>query len=478
MLRKRDHLMRRFLPTLALLLVPSFAWAQGAVSKCGPATAGHIAMWSNGSCLVDGGGISAANTTPANTNLPGTLLSGVAIVNSAQGLALYSNYATSGFSALKLGFDASGNGLISLDSPLGQANKTVYLEKNGTLYELPGSGAGGGITGPASSVVGDLATWNSSTGTALRDPGIGPIQSISANSVLCNPNAFAAGLTACTGTGSLGRVVFSGGTPIFTGTPTVSTAADPTINLNTTANVGAGNRTGTLQVTGRNASNALVGYSNLDFYSRTVTAGAENGLISFLNLVGGAPTVDGQISGGWIVGNPTGSFKGVGTINIADSVWLDGVKTITAPGQFKGTATNDNAAAGYVGEYVTANVAPGSAISLTSTVAVDVTSISLTAGDWDVSCAANWAGGGTTTVGSLDAGLSTTSATIDTAQDRRVRKTYLNGTPWATAANDTTLIGPARFLLSGTTTVYCVAQATFGVSTQTVYGQIWARRVR
>ncbi len=50
-----------------------------------------------------------------------------------------------------------------------------------------------------------------------------------------------------------------------------------------------------------------------------------------------------------------------------------------------GTTTNDNAANGDVGEYVEASVTSGSGgISLTTGNAKTVTSISLTAGDWDV----------------------------------------------------------------------------------------------
>src|ERR1700744_413847 len=54
----------------------------------------------------------------------------------------------------------------------------------------------------------------------------------------------------------------------------------------------------------------------------------------------------------------------------------------TAAGQIRGTATNDNASAGNVGEYVVSNNT--TAQSLASGTPLNVTSISLTPGDWDV----------------------------------------------------------------------------------------------
>jgi hypothetical protein len=55
-----------------------------------------------------------------------------------------------------------------------------------------------------------------------------------------------------------------------------------------------------------------------------------------------------------------------------------------AAGQLPGTATNDSAAAGDVGEYVSSVIATGSATSFTTATAKNITSISPTAGDWDV----------------------------------------------------------------------------------------------
>ena len=50
----------------------------------------------------------------------------------------------------------------------------------------------------------------------------------------------------------------------------------------------------------------------------------------------------------------------------------------------QGVASNANASAGNVGEYITSNIPNGSAVSLTNGTAQNITSISVTAGDWDI----------------------------------------------------------------------------------------------
>lgn len=137
-----------------------------------------------------------------------------------------------------------------------------------------------------------------------------------------------------------------------------------------------------------------------------------------------------------------------------------------------GTATNDNAAAGCVGEFVSATLAQGSAITLTTTTAANVTSISLTAGDWDVTGAvaheyssANLSqdyGGSTATSATLN-GL---GSYFSHPYSQSITGTYITAIP------------VFRYSLSATTTVYLVAQSNFSSGTAKAYGYIRARRVR
>lgn len=137
------------------------------------------------------------------------------------------------------------------------------------------------------------------------------------------------------------------------------------------------------------------------------------------------------------------------------------------------TATNDNAAAGSIGEYVSASVAPGSAVSLTTATDKNVTSISLTAGDWDVCGTVDFALTGATATDAY-AGISTTTDTLG-GQD-----TYSNRVMSLTAVTDT-IVQPTplvRLSLAATTTVYLVAKAEFSAGTEAAYGSIRARRAR
>jgi len=149
---------------------------------------------------------------------------------------------------------------------------------------------------------------------------------------------------------------------------------------------------------------------------------------------------------------------------------------LPVPGQIPGTGTNDNADAGNVGEYISSTVLAGSAVGLTTATAANVTSISLTAGDWDVwGAVANTVGAGTTT--SLVVGwISTTSATQPTSPNEGA---YASDSR-AVAANGvvTMPVGSKRISLASTTTVYLGVRADFAVNTMAAYGFIGARRRR
>ena len=142
----------------------------------------------------------------------------------------------------------------------------------------------------------------------------------------------------------------------------------------------------------------------------------------------------------------------------------------------KGTSTNNNAPAGYVGEYISSSVASGSAISLTSTVTANVTSISLTAGDWDVwGCIGTIPGVGTTTT-YLSGSISPTSATESAADSGYAAVLqFYSGTA---NTNQTFNLSRCRVSVASTTTIYMVATSIFAVSTQKVYGFMGARRIR
>ena len=142
-----------------------------------------------------------------------------------------------------------------------------------------------------------------------------------------------------------------------------------------------------------------------------------------------------------------------------------------------GTATNDDAAAGYLGEFMSSVVLVGSAISLTTATPADVTSLSLTAGDWDVSGEV-WYSQNAATIGTISqAAITTTSATLPTVPAVNTGLSRSSGTEM-TGIGPVIPVGPVRISIGSTTTVYLVAQSTFTVNTNAAYGVLRARRVR
>lgn len=174
------------------------------------------------------------------------------------------------------------------------------------------------------------------------------------------------------------------------------------------------------------------------------------------------------------------SFSSVGGItaingdSILRSLTLDGNLSFspTTDG-ITGTTAADNVVAGKVGEFPSSLVAAGSAVSLTTATAANITSISLTAGDWDVEGSVNFTAA-TATVSQKEAGISTTSATLPTDGS----EVYSGVAMTLLSTTDSIGMARKRVNVSGTTTVYLVGQATFSAGTVSGYGTINARRAR
>jgi hypothetical protein len=144
-----------------------------------------------------------------------------------------------------------------------------------------------------------------------------------------------------------------------------------------------------------------------------------------------------------------------------------------------GTATNDNATSGQIGEYLASAIPAASAVSLANGVGKTVTSISLTPGDWDVSGTIGFVAAPGTTVTGLSAGVGQVNNVLgllsDTSPQAQNNDTY-------TGNGNSNIVylptGTGRISLATTTTVYLVAYGEFGTSTLTAYGFIRARRAR
>lgn len=151
---------------------------------------------------------------------------------------------------------------------------------------------------------------------------------------------------------------------------------------------------------------------------------------------------------------------------------------VTLPQGLNGTTTNNNAAVGVVGEAVRSFGQVGAASFPASAVWFNVTSISLTAGDWDVSGIVVFEAGPSAVNSSTSAALSLLSGNTTTDQvlgDNMAQ----GGATVANTANVTLSIPTYRYSLATTTTVYVKAQLTYSTDTgMRVDARISARRAR
>jgi hypothetical protein len=180
--------------------------------------------------------------------------------------------------------------------------------------------------------------------------------------------------------------------------------------------------------------------------------GGGSGSSAFGSLTSGTNT-----SGAFVLGSGSSlTVSGTGT-NQATSVL--------------GVANSSTASAGQVGEIITSTA---SGVSFTNAVTSNITSISLTAGDWDVWGNVDINPAGTTTMSYTVVSTSTVSATVPVPPLPQTRFIL----PFSAGSQQVTPTGITPLQLASTTTVYLLANIGFAVSTLTCDGVIYARRRR
>lgn len=144
--------------------------------------------------------------------------------------------------------------------------------------------------------------------------------------------------------------------------------------------------------------------------------------------------------------------------------------------QVAGTATNDAATAGNLGEFLSTTVLAGAAVALTTATPADVATLALTAGDWDVWGSVVFACAAGTVATAIAGWIGTASATVPTLPNggamAQLSATFGAGTTLALP------VGSSRVSLAAPATMYLSCQSTFTVSTEGAYGFIGARRRR
>ncbi len=351
-------------------------------------------------------------------------------------------------------------------SPMTTAGDIIYGGTSGTGTRLAPNGAGtvtlhGGSTPSwaavtlSSDVTGILPTTNGGTGA----------NAASANAAF---NALAP-----TQTSNSGKFLTTNGTD------TSWSSAALTNPMTTTGDIiYSSNGSGTPARLAIGASTTVLHGGTTPSYSSIVNADVDAAAaIAGSKLVAAASGVAGAVSTG--------------------TQTMTGAKTFETQLIGKGTATNDAAAAGYIGEYFENNRASAMP-NITSNVYFSLdtscttfagcsggagspqeTGITLTAGDWDISGHAQFQTTGAVLISETDLYIGTgTGTNVSTGVDtsKAGSELLLTYTAGADPSVDT---GTYRVSLSGTTTYYLKARCVFASGTSTsAIGNLRARRIR
>ena len=175
----------------------------------------------------------------------------------------------------------------------------------------------------------------------------------------------------------------------------------------------------------------------------------------------------------------------VGWQYLADAGWpttyapVDSSGNMTLPGSgtfiggIVGETTGTSAPPGTIGEVISSSIPVGSAVAMTSGTPINVTSITLGPGDWDIYGMIDLHPGSGTSIANTTLGISQTSNMMG-QQDTYSTNLYNTTSSIDLSANTPTV----RFSTSVQTVIYLVVSGTFSTSTLSAYGTIWARRAR
>ncbi len=173
-----------------------------------------------------------------------------------------------------------------------------------------------------------------------------------------------------------------------------------------------------------------------------------------------------------VINNTTGTKPAIFALGSDTNVTLQLSGKGTGGATLEGTGTNDNATAGFVGEFISSSIASGSPVSISNNTATNLTSISLTAGDWDVYGNITYIAAAGTPITAAYSWISTTSATLPDGS-------LIGGFDSTAGSTGRSVVSPyKRISIASTTTVYVSGFVSFGSSTVNMYGNIYARRAR
>jgi len=221
-------------------------------------------------------------------------------------------------------------------------------------------------------------------------------------------------------------------------------------------------------------------------FSNSTTADATQVNQNFTDIINGLSdtTKNISVSAGTFAGtvnaqgNMTIGASSSNTLTLNSKVTGSIVFTSAATYGITGTTTNDNAASGNVGEYVSSIIGSGSSVTMSGSGQWgDITNISLTAGDWDVAGLIEYTYGSSSGVSVINVGISSTSG--NSSSGLTSGSTYRASTAGPTSAADSSIdISAVRISVASTTTYYLKYNATYTGGNPAAWGRLTARRVR
>lgn len=212
-------------------------------------------------------------------------------------------------------------------------------------------------------------------------------------------------------------------------------------------------QTGTGKFTGNNLPSIVTGFLDVNG-NLWISQGATASAVNYVDIINSA------------TGNPVQMVSSGTDTNIILELQGKG----TGGAAVQGTSTNDNASSGYVGEFIFDVIPNASAVPLSDSVFADVTSISVPAGDWDITGNVWIAASGPVITGSnmFSNIVSATQPDIS----------LVNALSGSVMINVALSIPSVRYSFSTTTTIYLSCGASFASGSANARGGIYARRVR
>jgi len=132
------------------------------VQQSGNVTPGHAVMWIAPGIVIDAGTAASG------------FLSSIGVTTQGPGICQNTAPITQAYSALCLGITPT-QATLSVFSYNGASAVPLAFNINGVTYNFPYTV--GGITGPGTTVSGDLVCWNNTSGTLVKDCGVPPVAS-------------------------------------------------------------------------------------------------------------------------------------------------------------------------------------------------------------------------------------------------------------------------------------------------------------